>query len=372
MICSIRFYLVLVTGIFLSVSTVSSADPETDIPKLVRQLGSDQFAERRSASDALQELGKAAFPALSEAAKSGDREVTTRATAILKHHLKSNDQETLDAAQKALQGLAEDSHAVAARLAKQALKPEEPEVEVNPVLRNLRAAQIAQIQIQVQGGNNARQVRVKVANGNKEIKIKEQGREIEIQQAADGSIKMQVTEKKNGKDVVKKYEAKNVDDLKKKHPEAHKIYQQHNRQGIQLGGIRIGGRPAIQRPGRPVPVAPFQRNQQQFEKSKKRLDETIKQYRERIEKAEKEIKASKKAIQDKDGNAQQHEKAIEESTKDRDRHQQQIATLEQAKENLDNIQKRIGDIQKRADQNRADLQKQREELKRRIKLPQGR
>ena len=59
-------------------------------------------------------------------------------------------------------------------------------------------------------------------------------------------IKIEMTEKQNGKEVTKKYEAKNVEELKKKMPAGYDIYKKYGEQGgngalqVQMG-IQIGG-----------------------------------------------------------------------------------------------------------------------------------
>lgn len=58
---------------------LASQDPVA----LVRQLGSDRFAEREEAGEALRKLGRDALPALRQAADNDDLEARTRALAIL-------------------------------------------------------------------------------------------------------------------------------------------------------------------------------------------------------------------------------------------------------------------------------------------------
>jgi len=60
------------------------ADAPADTAKLVADLGAEEFAVRQEATRKLQALGRAAAPALEEAAKSDDPEVRARAREILK------------------------------------------------------------------------------------------------------------------------------------------------------------------------------------------------------------------------------------------------------------------------------------------------
>ncbi|MBC8873797.1 MAG: hypothetical protein H8E44_30525 [Planctomycetes bacterium] len=63
---------------------------------------------------------------------------------------------------------------------------------------------------------------------------------------------MEVTEKKDGKETTKKYAAKNADELKKDHAEAHKIYEKYSKGAG--GRIQIQAFPA--QPGRAIQIAP--------------------------------------------------------------------------------------------------------------------
>lgn len=219
----------------------SARSKSIDVQQLIRDLDSDKFAVRRDASQMLQDMGKGAFPALVEATKLGSREVTSRALAILKHHFKNGDDDTKAAAEAALQQLAKSDDTSIARRAKEAIKPEDKPQD--PFSRPQIFPNRIRIRVQAIQGNR-RQVKVAIGNGVKEVEVEENDRKIKIVEDPNG-IKLDVTEKKDGKEVTKKYEAKNADDLKKKHPEAHKIYQQYqqNNGGIQIqaraGGVKV-------------------------------------------------------------------------------------------------------------------------------------
>ena len=303
----------------------------THFDQLVKQLNSEKFSDRNAASDTLRDRGPAAFPTLVEAAKSDVREVSTRAIEILKYHFKNGDANTQDSAKAALESLVVAELGAASRRAKAALKPDEEPKLANPGFPG--RIQIApgggvQIQMQMQAGNN-RRVQVRVVNGVKDIEAEEDGRKVKIHEDGNG-IKLEVTEKKDGKETTKKYEAKSADDLKKQHPEAHQIYEKYSKgQGrIQFGGAAL---PQIQ-----VPVIPVQpRNPaQQFEKSKQRLDDLIER--------------TKKRIENNDGDPALHRRMIEQ--------------LEEHKSRLDEIQKRVEDTHKRLEQNREELEKQKRQI----------
>src|SRR5690242_5501705 len=66
-----------------AVSAAAGPEDGAAIERLVRQLGSDSFAEREAAGKRLAELGAAAEPHLRRALTSGDAEVARRARLLL-------------------------------------------------------------------------------------------------------------------------------------------------------------------------------------------------------------------------------------------------------------------------------------------------
>jgi len=298
-----------------------------DFKQLVKQLNAEKFSDRNAASDELRERGQAAFPALIEAAKSEVREVSTRAIEILKHHFKNGDAEAKDAAKVALEGLVAADHGATSRRAKQALKPDEEQNQVNPgIPGRIQIVPGARVQIQMQAGNN-RRVQVRVANGAKDIEAEEDGRKVKIHEDR-GGIKIEITEKKDGKETTKKYEAKNAAELKKQHPDAHQIYEKYSKGGIQIRGAAL---PQFQ-----IPVFPGQpQNQAQgLEKSKQRIDDLIQRF--------------KKKIENNEGNADGNRRMIEQ--------------LERHKGHLDDIQERLEKNRKQMEQNREELEKQKRRI----------
>jgi hypothetical protein len=67
----------------LPLGLASGEEPQTQIKKLISQLGSTGFAERERATAALKKIGKPAIPALKEALKSKELEIKCRAQSIL-------------------------------------------------------------------------------------------------------------------------------------------------------------------------------------------------------------------------------------------------------------------------------------------------
>lgn len=220
-----------------------------EIAALVEQLDSDKFAQRQAASEKLSAIGKPAIPALAEAAAGESLEVTVRSLEILKGLLESPDEPTKEAAKSALEQVAKSDRPSAARRAEDALKTLEQ--RQRPVGMNVPGG----IQIAVAAAAGGRRVSVKNVNGVKEIEADEGDRKVKIVDDPKQGIKMEVTTKKNGKDVTEKYEAKNADELKKKHAKAYEIYKQYSQnQGGVVMQWQIGGNVPIRIGRQPVPV----------------------------------------------------------------------------------------------------------------------
>jgi hypothetical protein len=94
---------VALLGLMLALTfALSAAPPASDakadserIAQLIKQLGSEDFAEREKASSELEQFGIAALPALREAARSRDPETKSRAEALVERLVKKNQAEKL-------------------------------------------------------------------------------------------------------------------------------------------------------------------------------------------------------------------------------------------------------------------------------------
>jgi len=239
----------------------SNAASEEEIAKLVQQLDADRFPERQAASQKLITAGKAAIPALAKAAVGESLEVTVRSIDILRKFFESSDEPTKQAAKAALETLAKSDRPSAARRAEEVINPK-PAAGADQVLPGggiIIGGQGAIIQGRVQiiaAGANARRISVKNANGVKEIEAEENGRKIKIVDDPQQGIKMEITAKKDGKDTTEKFEAKNAEELKKKHPEAYKVYEEYGKnQGAAAVQIQFGGGalPAVPVPAQAIP-----------------------------------------------------------------------------------------------------------------------
>jgi len=283
-----------------------AAAAEPDIATLIQDLDANRFSKRQDASRKLKDLGQPAIAALTEAALGASREASSRSFEILKDHFASGDDKLKEAAKAALQKLSASDKAPIAHKAKDVLdpKPPQPAQPMNPFGR-------AQIQMNFRIGG-AQRVQMKEVNGVKDIDIKEQDRSIKIHEDPNKGITVEITEKKDGKDVKQKYEAKDAAELKKKHPEAHKLYEKYNKGGaIQIRGIQVQGmqmnplQRGIQVPGRRLidakPIA------QQLEKISAQVEEAHKlleqlksnpQETESLPKAIEQLEKAKKELQE--------------------------------------------------------------------------
>ena len=207
------------------------------VEQLIEQLDSAEFDKRESACGKLAAKGKSAIAALEKASASGNLEVSSRATTVLGKLLKSSDESTEKAAAEALQRLADGDSPAAARKAKSildkknGLKNNAPGIVVpgNAFGGPGFGGQIIINggQLNIGGGGAMRTMSVKNVNGVKEINASEDGKTVKIQDDPAQGIKIELTEKQNGKEVTKKYEAKNVEELKKKLPAGYELYKKY-------------------------------------------------------------------------------------------------------------------------------------------------
>jgi hypothetical protein len=207
----------------------ASAD---DIAKLVEELDAKRFAARQAAGEKLAAIGKPAIDALAKAAVGESMERTVRAIDLLRKFLDSSDEPTKQAAKAALETIAKSDRPAAARRADDALKAKQDEERTFP-----NAGGVLQGNIVI-GGAGVTRMSSKMVNGVKEVEVQENDRKIKIEDDPQKGIKVEVTTKKEGKDVTEKYEAKDAKELEKKHPEGYKVYKQYG-QNQAMGAIQV-------------------------------------------------------------------------------------------------------------------------------------
>ncbi|MFN9718930.1 MAG: hypothetical protein ACK58L_09575 [Planctomycetota bacterium] len=188
-----------------------------EIDELVAELDHERLTKRQQAQKKLLGMGKAAIPALAKAALSGRRETIEKSIDVLAKLAQSKDEDTKDAARVTLQMLSESEQPSTADRAKLALNSKELdgikpfEGWDNP--GNEFAG----------GGQRNRSVSVSSVNGVRSIHVKEGGRETSIQELAGGKLFVSIT----GGEEPLELTVKNLDDLRKKHPEAAALYEQY-------------------------------------------------------------------------------------------------------------------------------------------------
>jgi hypothetical protein len=212
-----------------------------ELDKLVQQLDADAFSDRQTASQRLAELGRAAIDALVRAATSESLEANVRALDILKKHLDSQDAELKKAAKEALEKIAAGPRAPSARRAKDILKAQEEREKMEKLQQqglNVAGGRIqVMAQAQMIGGPGVR--RVEVANNVKTIEGEDKEGKFRIVEDPKEGITVELTRTKEGKEVTEKFQAKNAEELQKKHPQAYEVYKRHSQAGGIIGPVGV-------------------------------------------------------------------------------------------------------------------------------------
>jgi hypothetical protein len=249
-----------------SVGTGRKVSDDAKIADLVKQLDAEEFTARQDASKALEALGEKAVAALEKATASDSSEVSMRAFDILKGHFEKGTPTVKDSAKQALQRLSKADLGAASKRAGEVLNPPAPATPPTPIRPGFGRAvplpagggiRIAGARVVIAGAaaGGGIETKIKIEDGVKTTEVKDKDRHVKIVDSPDKGLTLEVTETKDGKETTQKYEAKNAEDLKKNHAEAHKIYEQYAQKGaeIKIGGI-IGAVPVA--PGIRLPIAP--------------------------------------------------------------------------------------------------------------------
>jgi len=249
---------ILVTVVVLAIACAAVAadapkakPPQTpgagaeQIAEWIRQMDADGSSARDEAVQKLIKAGAPTIEPVTKAVKGRSLEVTVRGVSVLKALSQSKDAKTAAAGRAALEKLAADKTHAAGREAAEALASTRP--GGNWTRRGNGLVGGAIINAQAVAGGGGMQMSVRTVNGEKEIDVTENGgRKVKITEGKAGIV-VTVTEKPEGdkKPQPKEYKAANAAELKKKHPEAHKLYEQYGKQQgvnivMNLGGIAIG------------------------------------------------------------------------------------------------------------------------------------
>jgi hypothetical protein len=238
--CALAAWLCL-TSLTVAADAPAAAEKPADdaqaakIAKWVSDLRNEQYATRKQAADALVDAGAAAAEPVARAAYSDDREPPRRYVGILREMLHSGDEPTETAAKAALEKLAQSDRKFLAEQAAEALKA--------PAPAGRRGGARIQIGgIVVAGGQNVR-ISSKNTNGQREVTVEIGPKKIHFTDDNGRDIVMQVTEPVKDADgntapQTKEYVADDLDDLKQKHPDAARLYEQFGGNG---GVIRVVG-----------------------------------------------------------------------------------------------------------------------------------
>ena len=227
---------------------------DTEITKLIEQLDSDSFMLREAAVKDLTTAGMPAVPKVMEAAEGESLEASTRAFDVLDKWISGEDQLVKVAAKGALEKLASgDEKSKVVRRSKALLAksnaptyspPNATLFGARPAVMPLRVARagVARVELRAVAGVAAavrgRTMRVSIANGKKTIRVTEGDTlQVTIVEDKEIGIQIKITEKdKDGKEKTSKYAAKDLDELKEKHPEGHKVYEKY---AGKLTGLKI-------------------------------------------------------------------------------------------------------------------------------------
>jgi hypothetical protein len=231
----------------VSAAAASPGFEENEIGALCRQLGDADFLLREQATRQLLAGGPGVIDQVAAAAETDGLEVVIRSLAILKELYQRPEEPTKAAARTALERLAASRHRSAARRAAAILSPPEA---YNPAAQRLLlranvprgAMDVRVIQAGNFGGANGGGIRVRTVNnnGNVTINAEENGRKVLITHRHEEQIVVVVTAppaagEPEGKTT--EFRAKDVAELKEKHPEAHRLYEQYGGgAGRVLGG----------------------------------------------------------------------------------------------------------------------------------------
>jgi hypothetical protein len=277
-VCSIPIYLICVTAICAAeppaANRVAEDPPAGDTAKspakkpvlagevrrLVAQLDSNRFAERKAASEQLRKMGLAAVQPLADAAPRGSLELQQRAMKLLEDFYRSRDKSLCTAAQGALEGLRQSEQESIARRAVEILKF--PPYGLKPGnwlgrglvhglggTRPLKLGGGGGIVIgggQVRLGNGAQIVVSGVENGHRFVDII-QGSGLGVlilENEKSGMIDIHTCQQQAaGQAEYQRYEAHNAAELQQKHPKIHAFYDRFK--GYR-GGMVMNGAVAIQ------------------------------------------------------------------------------------------------------------------------------
>jgi len=232
-----------------SLAWSDEAPSAADIKTLVLKLSDPDAAVRDATEKQLIAVGLPVIEDVSSTADSPNLEVVARCVGVLAALRNSTDKPTREAAEAALKKLSESKNRSLARRANAVINPN---VAQNNLLPGVAGGAV-QMNVVV---NNAR-ISVTNRNGDRTLSADDESGKTEISRKASGEVAVKLTKTDDkGKPQTTTADAKNVEELKKQHPEAFKVYQKYE---TMLNGNRLnlqvrGGAMAVGLAGQPIPV----------------------------------------------------------------------------------------------------------------------
>ncbi|HWA97320.1 MAG TPA: hypothetical protein VG713_02460 [Pirellulales bacterium] len=218
-------------------AALSTPVAEATVRQWIKELDADRFEVRDRAQSALTEAGylpgnaPIVVAALIDAARHGSLEVTMRTMNVLQDLYESSAPPTREAAREALLELARSDNKALAAKAAAIVQPNGADAASPLGIPGMVPAPAivhrgANFQINFGGmGGHVVQFQA-MGNGERTAHVVENGRTIDLKEDANG-IRVSVTEKVKGKDETRLFEAKDAEELKKRHPAVYQLYQQH-------------------------------------------------------------------------------------------------------------------------------------------------
>ena len=247
--------LVIVWTILVSPELTGAVDEivetsDEDVAEMVERVTSGSAIERRDATEKLLQLGERAVAPLAVAAETEVIEDSQACFDVLARLRASDDVKTADAAKVSLERLSASDVAHVARRANTVLR-------LGNLLRQRSAGTKAPPLpgINANGGNNVGIQIAGNANGQRQIQVNNGDEKIPITDANGKDIRLKHTRIVDGKSKTDEYKGADLEDLKKNHPDAAKLYEKTIAgKMIVIGGgngvqIQIGGGA-----GNPVPL----------------------------------------------------------------------------------------------------------------------
>lgn len=213
---------------------VTNKQTDEQIAQWIKSLDSNNPETRQQSAEKLQQSGTAAIDALAKAAETKNPELSTQCLEILKNMYESKDQNVKKATTTALEKLKKSKFK---KVAQRATKITQ---NVNPVPNrgfgrggiNVRFNMARAAGMKMKQSNN---------NGQRHTEVKEKNRKIVIDDFNNTNIVMKITETKKGKAKTTTIKAKDLKELKKKHPKAAKEYEKYCKKNFNMQLKMFGG-----------------------------------------------------------------------------------------------------------------------------------